>query len=42
MLGKLELRDRTQLVIAAFESGLVRPAAPRSDLTSPAGGGAFV
>ncbi len=35
-------RDRTQLVIAAFGSGLVRSAAPRSDLTSPAGGAASV
>lgn len=25
MLGKLMLRDRTQLVVAAYESGLVRP-----------------
>jgi len=37
ILGKLELRDRAQLVIAAFEAGLVQPGAPRGDRESPAG-----
>ena len=30
LLAKLQARDRAQLVIAAYESGLIRPAGPRS------------
>lgn len=31
IMSKLAARDRTHLVIAAYESGLVLPAAPRND-----------
>ncbi|RYC14876.1 response regulator transcription factor [Nocardioides zhouii] len=34
ILRKLRLRDRTQVVVAAYESGLVRPAAPPEGATA--------
>jgi DNA-binding NarL/FixJ family response regulator len=34
LLGKLQARDRTQAVIAAYESGLVHPGAPAQPLPS--------
>ncbi|CAM4213456.1 hypothetical protein NOGI109294_27130 [Nocardiopsis gilva] len=40
ILSKLQVRDRTQAVIAAYDSGLIRPGGVNGDGAPPVGGAA--